>query len=162
MGATRFSLLELARLRKVIPRPLTTVLLVLGWGICLAAVTLWAMFQGLLFPTFYGSPPPDVASTENVRLGLYYLGITGVSALSGMVGGEMGKSLGAFFASYILGAIVTCLIMALPAFTGSFSGSGVPLVNASVDLTFRAFFPIPLFLGLVAAVTGALLADKFY
>ncbi len=154
-------MIELSRLRILLPRVFEPTAIVLGWGTSLAGVTLWAMFQGLLLPNILGYVPPDVSPTLELRMALYYAGLTAVSAISGIVVNDFGKSLGSFFLAYLLGAAITFLVWTIPALTGSYGTDAVPLVNASADLSFRAFFPIPLFLGMVSSLLGPAVAEHF-
>ncbi len=138
-------------------------LVTLGWGTSLAAITLWAVFQGLLLPRVQGGLLPEVLESQTWRLAAYYAAIFGVSVLAAIILSDFGKALASFFASYGLGAVITYWVLALPGFTSP--GTDVAfrelLVRAAIDFTFRAFFPFPLFLELMATTLGVALAERF-
>ncbi len=152
--------------RVLVSYRLKPLLVVLGWGTCLSAVTLWAIFHGLLLPRVQGGLLTEVQQTETWRLAFYYATIFGASALSASIISELGTALLAFLASYGLGAVITYWVLALPGLTAAVSASDPAfrelLVKAAVDFTFRAFFPFPLFLGILAVVLGAGLAEYLF
>ncbi len=141
-----------------------SVLIALGWGTSFGALTLWAMFQGLLLPVFHGSPPPDGPLSESTRLAIYYLAVLGVSAIAGMVFEDFGRALGSFALSYLLGGAIVFLTLSAPGSTIN----NLQIVTAdslnliAIDLTFRALFPVPLFALLFGAILGTALGERYF
>ncbi len=133
------------------------VLVTLGWGTCLSGVTLWAIFQGLLLPRELGGLLLSVREADLVSLVLYYLAIFGVSVLSAAIIRDPGKALGSFLAAYVLGTVITYLVLVSPALIGLEDFN--ILANSSVNFTFRAFFPFVLILTLVATIVGIALDE---
>jgi hypothetical protein len=136
-------------------------LVVLGWATSIASLTVGGILSGFLLPVYGGGGDlqPEVIYRGPWELILFYLGIFGVSVVASLVIADFGKAVIAFFASYILAATVTYLIIALPAFVGAFPVQDV-LVTSAVKFTFGAFFPILLFLGLAATIVGSALSER--
>jgi hypothetical protein len=140
--------------RLLSPRTLRFFLVTLGWGTCFAGATLWGIFQGFLLPKL-ATAPPSIWQTELLLLGLYYAMIFGVSFLSGLCVGDLGKAIVGFLAAYLIGAVMVYELLVFPGVTGSDIGFRETLAKFAVNWTFSALFPFPLFLGLFGAVIGA-------
>ncbi len=126
----------------------------LGWAICLCGITIWAIFQGLLLPKVQGGLLPEVIQGSSWKLAVYYLAWIGLAALAGIILKDLGLALVSFLVSYGLGAVLTYYVLALPGLTSSDSAFRETLVASSVSWTFDAFFPFPIFLGLVGTIVG--------
>jgi len=139
----------------------------LGWGTSFGAVTLWAIFQGLLLPTFAGQPPPDVQKTLTLRLALYYVAILGLSVVSGMTIADLGKTIGGFVGSYGLGGLIIFEVLSAPNLSAyalrqlNLFLTREALTTAAIDLTFRVLFPLPLFALLLGGIVGAALEERY-
>ena len=126
------------------------VFVTLGWGTSMAAAVLYAIFHGFLLPQYKGAGLPEVA---------LYVGIFIISSLAAVVLADFGKALASFFGSYVVGAIVTYFVLALPGYTGAFPFVNV-IIAVAVIFTFIAFFPILLFAGLLGTLAGSFLAER--
>ncbi len=115
---------------------------------------MWAIFQGLLLPRVQGGLLPEVVQSSPWKLAAYYLAWIGLAALAAIILKDLGTALVSFLASYGLGAVLTYWVLALPGQAGSDSAFREILVKASVNWTFNAFFPFPIFLGLGGTVVG--------
>ena len=150
-------LLKALRLR--VARSLKPLFITLGWGTSLVAVTLWAVFQGLLIPKsdilLAPISPPSIWYTENYLLVAYYLMLFGVSFLAGLCIGDMDKTVFAFFGSFFMTAIVIYEAFFFPGFLSTDTAFREGLARLSINWTFATIFPIPLFLGLVASILGS-------
>ncbi len=143
------------RLQPVLQR-LKPIFVILGSATSSAAIVLAAIFHGFLIPhvPFFRS---GVAGAEWVTP-LVYLGIFGISVLAALVIRDLGPAIGAFFASYLLAAGITFLVLVLPGYTGALPSPDL-IVAAGVQFTFTAFFPL-LFVELVATLLGAALSER--
>lgn len=142
-------------------RKLKPVFATLGLGTCLAGLSIWAIFQGLLLPesVVCCGPPPITRDTETLRMGLYYLMLLGACLLSGLYVGDLGHTLAAFLASYLMSAVIIYQVLVFPGLTSSDTAFRESLAQSSVNWTFHALFPFPLFLGLFATIVGAWLQE---
>jgi len=144
-----------------------TLLVTLGWGTSFGAITLWAIFQGLLLPNFTTGPPPEVQQTETMRLALYYSTVLGLSVLSGVLIADLGKTIGGFAGSYLLGGIIVFLVLSAPNLSdATLSGLRLYLTRQgldkiSLDLTFRVLFPLPIFVLLLGGILGGALEEHY-
>ncbi len=84
----------------------------------------------------------------------YYLAWIGLAVLAGIILRDLGVALVSFLISYGLGAALTYYVLALPGLISSDSAFREILVKASVNFTFTAFFPFPIFLGLLGSIVG--------
>jgi hypothetical protein len=148
----------LKKLPTGITRP---ILVILGWGTCMAAITTGAIFQGLLTPRLIGGGAllPETIQTAAWETYAYYLGIFAVSVLAAMTISDASKAFMSFFPAYILGAIITYEVLALPASIGVYQPPD-PVEEYASTFTFTAFFPIPILLGLAGTVLGIALAER--
>jgi hypothetical protein len=142
------------RLQHVL-RKLKLVFVILGSATSSAAIVLAAIFHGFLIPhvPFFRS---GVAGAEWVTP-FVYLAIFGISVLEALVIRDLGPAIAAFFASYILAAAITFLVLTLPGYTGALPSPDL-IVAAGVQFTFTAFFPL-LFVELVATILGTALSE---
>jgi hypothetical protein len=129
-------------------------LITLGWGTCFAGVTLWAIFQGTVLPRL-STGPPTIWLSEPLLLALYYSMIFGVSFLSGLYVGDLGKAIVVFLTSYLVSAIIIYEVLVFPGAISSDIGFRETLAKFAVNWTFNALFPFPLFLGLFGGIIGA-------
>lgn len=151
----------MAELRLNLTPYVRTVLVILGWGTSLGAVTLWIIFQGLLLPftPLVGSVPVG-AQNEAASLAFYYTALFLISVVSPMGIRDVARSIGGFIFAYILGGVITYEVISLPAAQDT-SGAGQLLVAGAVRWTFSAMFPIPLFLIFLGTILGAGLTEHF-
>ncbi len=133
-------------------------LVMLGWGTTIAAATMWAIFQGLLLPKQTISAP-SIWLTGTLLLGVYYIMFFGISFLSGLCIGDMGKSIVSFIGAYVIGATVIYEVLSLPGLVSSDIAFRESLAMLSVNWTFIALFPFPLFLGLFGGIVGSALQE---
>ncbi len=142
-------------------------LVTLGWGTSFGAVTLWAVFQGLLLPNFAVGPPPDVEKTETIRLTLYYSAVLGLSVLSGMLMADLGMMIGGVAGSYVLGGVIIFLVLSAPNLSESMLRdlnlylTRDALTTLSIDLTFRILFPLPIFVLFLGGFLGVALEERY-
>jgi len=142
-------------------------LVTLGWGTSFGAITLWAIFQGLLLPNFTTGPPPEVQRTETLRLVLYYSAVLGLSVLSGMLIADLGKTIGGMAGCYLLGGLIVFLVLSAPNMSDSTLNNlrlyltRQGLEKISLDLTFRVLFPLPIFVLLLGGILGGALEEHY-
>lgn len=142
-------------------------LVTLGWGISFGAITLWAIFQGLLLPTFKGAPPPNGPLTETQRLTLYYSAVVGLSILSGIIIANLGRTIGSFIGSYGLGSLIIFVVLSDPGLSASELKSlnllltREALTTVAIDLTFRVVFPFLPFALLFGGILGTALEELY-
>ncbi len=130
-----------------------------GWGICIATIILWAIFQGLLLPNASGGLPYSTpASSVPVRMTIYYLALVLVSVLFAMAVHDLGKSLGAYLLAYLLSGVIVYSILVSPEVNDPVFGPGYTVVVGS--LTFQALFPFTLFVGFLATIVGYGLSER--
>jgi hypothetical protein len=132
-------------------------LVVLGWGTCLANLAVTAIAYGVLAPRAQYYSQATSTQTGLLLFALYYVGVFGVSLLSGFVLESISTALVGFFCSYVLAMVLTGLILDLPVVTGF-----VPQAfeaNLATGIIFTAFFPFALIVGLMGALLGAAPAD---
>jgi hypothetical protein len=133
------------------------VLLVLAWSVSLAALTLGQIFQGNLIPQhYYGGASNELVSVSTI----FYLEVLGLSTLGGLVIQEPQKVILSFIGSYVIGSLVTCLVLMLPGFVNSTAIPQLVFEMAIVD-TFTALFPIPLLVGFAGIFLGLVLSERF-
>ncbi len=137
---------------------LKPLLVIVGWAASLAALTLGAMFQGLLLPNA-SELLPELYGTSSLWLWVFYLGSFGVCILAAMLIADFGQSVVSVFFAYGLTALITFVVLALPDFAGIVQPSG-SLQQSSVTFTFNALFPLPLFVDLVGAIAGSALGER--
>jgi hypothetical protein len=92
--------------------------------------------------------------------GIFYSGVFAVSLLAAILLNEAGTALVSFFASYLLGAIITYFVLALPGFVGTFDFPEV-LSRTAIAFTFGTSFPMPLFVELTGTLVGVWLSERF-
>ncbi len=143
-------------------RPIKLAGIVLGWATAVAAVTLFTIFQGQLLPRNIitgGGQYAEVISANPVWLLIFYLGNFAICLLAALVVRDLTETLLGFFSSFVLAAIITYLILALPDILGIFPYPGA-LEQAAVIFTFGAFFPFLFFVNFVGSMAGLFLADR--
>jgi hypothetical protein len=140
-------------------RQLKLVCVILGWGTSLSALTLGAVFQGLLIPQGKGILLPEVMGASPFGLGIFYAGIFAVSVLAALVISDAGNALVSCLASYGLSAVLTYIILALPGFIGAFPFPEV-LIQAAIVFTFTASFPFALLLEIIGTLLGTSLSER--
>lgn len=159
LSDSSLSPLSLTSLRLGLARMLKTFLVALGWGMTLAAITLWAVFQGLLLPksdiVFAPISPPSLWYTESYLVALYYAMLFAASILAGLYVGDMGRAIIAFFGSYLIGAIIIYEVLSFPGLLSTDIGFRESLAKFSVNWTFVVLFPFPLAVGLIGGIIGA-------
>jgi hypothetical protein len=137
-------------------------IVIAGWAATIAGFTLGAIFQGLLLPKVVGNGGgllPEVLGVSSVGLWVFYLGCFGTSVLAALVLADASKALVSFFPSYVFGALITYIVLIVPALTGTFPLPSV-LEESAVIFTFTAFFPVLLFAALAGTLLGIFLAEK--
>ncbi len=134
------------------------ILVVLGWAVSTSAILLAAVFQGYLTPTASG---PFAVGKQPFEVTYYYLALFGISILASLVMEDPGLSLLGFFASYAVGAVITFSVLSLPAFlrTVLFPESET-VARIALTVTFLAFFPLAILIGLLGTFFGILLQSK--
>jgi hypothetical protein len=141
-----------------IGRIASPVLVVLAWSISLAALTLGQIFQGHLIPQhYYGGVSNELVSDSTI----FYLEVLGLSSLAGVVIQEAQRAILSFISCYVMGSLITCLVLMLPGFVNSTAIPQLVFEMAIVD-TFTALFPIPLLVGLAGTFLGLVLSDRFF
>jgi hypothetical protein len=142
-------------------RRLRPVVVICGWGATLSAFSLGGIFQGQLLPAQSpGNLFPEVISASLWGPGIFYSGVFAVSLLAAILLNEAGTALVSFFASYLLGAIITYFVLALPGFVGTFDFPEV-LSRTAIAFTFGTSFPMPLFVELTGTLVGVWLSERF-
>src|SRR5215831_9619352 len=93
-------------------------LIVLGWASCIAALTLFTIFQGLLLPKNIngGGLYTEVVSPNPIWFVIFYLGNFLVCAFSAIVisdyVNDIGRTMVSFFAAFGVAALITDTILA--------------------------------------------------
>ena len=131
-------------------------LLVVAWGVSIAALTLAEIFQGHLIPQrYYGGATGQFFSVETG----FYLEVLAVSVLAGLVINDPPRAILSFFGSYVVSGIVIFVVLSLPAFVNN----ALPeiIFNAAIAFTFTSLFPIPLVIGLVGTILGVALSERY-
>jgi hypothetical protein len=151
--------LQTGQIRQQLVALVRPILVSLGWGTSFAAITLWAIFKGfpLPFTALEGSEPPGVQNEIWWKI-FYYSALIAISIISPMVIRDVGRSLGGYFLSYVVGGVIIYEVISLPS---SQPGLGQLLIQGALSWTFTAIFPAPLFIGFVATIIGAGLAEHF-
>jgi len=142
------------------PHRLKPTAIVVGWGTTLAGFTLGGIFQGqLLPPQAPGNLFPEVSNTGPLGPIVFYTGILSISVIAPLLINDAGRALLSFFASYLLGSVITYFALVLPAYTGAFPLPGL-LSGTAIDFTFSTTFPIPLFAELAATLVGIWVSER--
>jgi len=136
---------------------LKPLLLVLGWGTCLAAFTLQAIFQGSLLPSTGLSQAGNITSPYATHI--FYIGIFSTSVVASILLEDAGRAIISFFATYLLADVIIYFVLALPGYVGSFQYPQV-LFKSSTAFVLAGTFPVPLLVELVATITGIALAER--
>jgi len=89
----------------------------------------------------------------------FYLGNFAICLFAAMTVSDASRALVSFFASFVLAAIITDLVLALPDLLGIFPIPGA-LQEASIIFTFTAFFPISLLVDLAGTIVGISLSER--
>jgi hypothetical protein len=158
---------SLAQLKKRLTMQALSLLVALGWGTCVGAITLWAVFQGILLPSIRALPSPEGVLSVNEVVAIYYLGIIGVSTLAGMILSDFARSLGGIIVSYLLGAFIVFESLSAPGLSESTLDALVLITRNSltlvaIDQTFRIMFPFPLFAILLGGILGTALGEHYF
>jgi hypothetical protein len=133
------------------------VLVVLAWSVSLAALTLGQIFQGnLIAQHYYGGASNELVSASTI----FYLEVLGLSTLAGLVIQEPQRVVLSFIGSYVIGSLITCLVLMLPGFVNSTAIPQLVFEMAIVD-TFTALFPIPLLVGFAGIFLGLVISERF-
>lgn len=139
---------------------LKPVAIVVGWATTLAGFTLGGIFQGHLLPP---QPPgnlfPEVSNTGPLGPIIFYSGIFAICVIAPLIINDAGRAIVSFFASFLLGSVITYFALVLPAYTGAFPLPGL-LSGTAIDFTFSTSFPIPLFAELVGTLVGIWLSER--
>lgn len=134
--------------------------IVVAWATTLAGFTLGGIFQGQLLPP---QPPgnlyPEVSNNGPLASIIFYTGILAICIIAPLLINDAGRAIMSFFASYLLGSVITYLALVLPAYTGAFPYPGL-LSGTAIDFTFTTSFPIPLFAELVGTLVGIWLSER--
>lgn len=149
-------------LKSVLARILRPLLVTLGWSTCLCGITIWAIFQGLLLPRVQGGLLPEVAQGEPLRQAAYYLAWIVLGVLAAITLRDLGVAILSYLVSYGLGAALTYYVLALPGLIASDPAFREILVQASVNWTFQAFFPLPIFLGFIGTIAGTAIDEMLF
>lgn len=138
------------------------VLLILGWGTSTAALTLATIFQGLLLPRNIngGGLYSEVVSSNPIWLVIFYLGNLTICLVAAMAISDVSRALVSFFASFLVAAGITDLVLALPDFLGIFPFPGA-LQEAATIFTLTAFFPVLLLVNFAGTILGISLAERY-
>lgn len=139
-------------------------LIVLSYGVSQAALTLSAIFQGLLLPAIPvtgGGLLPEVTGRSPLPLVAFYLASLGLSILVSAIISDLGPSLLSFFTGYGLAAFTTYQVLALPETLGMVQFNG-GVEQSAVNFTFAAFFPILFLISLVGALAGNVVSNRFF
>lgn len=157
---------NMSQLKKIVAPYVRALVIALGWGTSIGALTLWAVFQGLLLPTMtplHGQLPPDGPLSESERIAIYYLALFGISTIAAMLLADFAKALGGLIVSYMTGCAIVFATLSSPGQTLNnlriITADSLNLISA--DLTFRVMFPIPLFALLLGTVSGAALEERY-
>jgi hypothetical protein len=158
---------SLAQLKKRLAMQALSLLVALGWGTCVGAITLWAVFQGILLPSLRALPSPEGVLSVNEVVAIYYLGVIGVSTLAGMILSDFARSLGGIIVSYLLGAFIVFESLSAPGLSESTLDALVLITRNSltlvaIDQTFRIMFPFPLFAILLGGILGTALGEHYF
>lgn len=132
--------------------------MILGWATSLASLTLGVIFQGLLLPNASEISPETIGSSI-LWVWIFYLGSFGICVLAAILISDFGQSVVSFFFVYVLTALLTFVILALPDFAGIVQPSGT-LQEPSVTFAFNALFPLSLFVDLAGTIAGSGLSER--
>ncbi len=111
-------------------------------------------------------PGFNIANREISGILLAYTLIFLVAVISGMILSEFSVALTGFFASLGVAAVVEYLVLVLPSILG-IAGPDVlaniglpPISDVAVTIVFSSLFPVPIILGLVGSIVGAILGER--
>lgn len=135
-------------IRQKLAKAVTPVLVIAGWGVILGSLALTAVVQGLVIPH---NPQFSVESVL-LEIILYYAGIFAASVIAGLLLQKIGLALLGFIFSYGIGIVVCDIGLILPGLLGYVPEA--PAEGLAFVFVFTAFFPIPLFAGLLGALVG--------
>ena len=135
-----------------------SILVVAGWGISLAALTLGTIFQGLLLPNPTELLPASYGANP-LWLWTFYLGSFGICVLAAMRISDFGESIVSIFFAYGLTIFITFGVLALPDFSGILQPPGI-LQQSAFLFTFNALFPFPLFVDFIGTIVGSALGER--
>jgi hypothetical protein len=98
---------------------------------------------------------------------IYYSAVFGISVLSGLIIADVGRTIGGFIISLFLGAWIIFETLSAPGQTATTLDNLMIitrelLTRAAIDLTFRALFPITIFVLLLGAIAGAALGEHYF
>ena len=122
-------------------------LIILGWGTSLASIAVTGINSTVVVPH------AGVAYNIDLLLTLYYGSIFGLSFFCGYLLRSLTLALIGFFCAYVLGLMITGIVVDLPGLVGLLPENLTELTAAI--FTFTALFPFGLLLGLVGATVGA-------
>ena len=150
----KLAILQLRGLRTAV----RTLLVILGWATCLAAITLVGIFNGLLLPKGLGGLLPQVLGGSVWGPWILYVSMLATSLLAAFLIENPGIAFGSFFVSFCVAGAITYLVLILPGLLGAYNSSGI-LAEVSIRFTFVALFPFPLIAGLLGTILGLGLAE---
>lgn len=127
-------------------------LVVLGWGVSLASLALTGIVEDVVIPRAAVKPNMPV-----LGIALYYLAVFGVSLLAGSVLSNIVRSLIGVFVANGIAIALTYLALIIPGLTGVISETIAE--NLAITLTFTAFFPFAVFLGMLGGLLGAVFTE---
>jgi hypothetical protein len=94
-----------------------------------------------------------ITGSAVVGQSLYYAGIFGVSLIAGTMLANIGKTLLAFLISYTAGIVLTGVALLIPWWFGPAPEAFAE--QTALSLIFSAFFPFPMFLGIIGGIVGS-------
>ena len=124
----------------------------MGWGVSLASLALTGIVEDVVIPRAAVKPNMPV-----LGIALYYLAVFGVSLLAGSVLSNIVRSLIGVFVANGIAIALTYLALIIPGLTGVISETIAE--NLAITLTFTAFFPFAVFLGMLGGLLGAVFTE---
>ena len=129
----------------------------------MTTLTIGTIFQGQLVPKIFGiggGGLSEVINADPTPLYIFYIGMFLVSILATALLNDIRYAIAGFFASLLLTAIFTYLVLDLPDMLGIVSSGS--LQGASTNFVFYAIFPWTLMILLLGTVVGSAIGERYF
>ncbi len=135
-------------------------LVVFGWAVSTAALTLGTIFLGYLLPRDIngGGLYSEILNASPVPLWIFYVGNFAICVLAAFVISDLSATIVSFFPSFVGAAGIAYVVLALPDLLGCCGGV---LEESAIGFVLVAFFPRLFIVNLAGTFVGAVLEERF-